>query len=138
MAAPPAYLDECIDHYIVAPLQSRGFDVRHVNDEHTNGYSDEQPLEYATQHGWVFITQNQREFRRRHRDWLLQGRAHAGLILNHQSRSTTRALLRVALTSRLGRLQPPQGRVPCPMGRAASRAGARPPLQPDVFGVGCA
>jgi hypothetical protein len=85
MAAPPAYLDECIDYHLVARLQRRGFDVRHVYDESTKGDGDDQQLEYATRHGWVFVTQNQREFQRRHQLWQQQGRQHGGLVLVPQS-----------------------------------------------------
>src|SRR5262245_60194236 len=96
MAAPPAYLDECIDCHLVALLRARGFTVTHVDDEQTKGYDDEQQLEYATRHRWVFVTQNQREFYRRHHTWQRLGRQHSGLVLVPQGRLPLLAL-RVAL-----------------------------------------
>src|SRR5438094_10350903 len=96
MSTPPAYLDECLDYNLVTLLHRRGFDVRHVDDEHTKGNSDDQQLEYATQHAWVFVTQNQREFQRRHRTWQQQRRQHHGLVLVPQC-SLHLLELRVAL-----------------------------------------
>src|SRR5437870_1092779 len=96
MAAPPAYLDECIHYRLVSLLRARGFTVTHVDDEQTKGYDDDQQLEYATRHQWVFVTQNQGEFYRRHLTWQQLGRQHSGLVLVPQSRLPLLAL-RVAL-----------------------------------------
>jgi hypothetical protein len=97
MAAPPAYLDECIDYNIVALLQRRGFNVRHVYDERTTNYDDEQQLAHATRHGWVFVTHNQREFHRRHNAWLQRGSRHAGILGCPQHSDPVVVELRVAM-----------------------------------------
>jgi hypothetical protein len=97
MAAPPAYLDECINYHLAALLLGRGFDVRHVYDvPQMIGRDDDQQLEHATLNQWVFVSQNQWEFNRRHQAWRQQGRQHAGLILVPQC-DTPILEIRVAL-----------------------------------------
>src|SRR4051812_36734622 len=106
MAAPPAYLDECIDYHLLARLRARGFIVTHVNDEQTKGYTDDQQLEYATNHQWAFVTQNQREFYRLHYAWQQQGRPQTGLVLVPQSRLPVLTLRVALLLDFLGGIPP--------------------------------
>lgn len=75
------YLDEdCQSDAYVHALRARGLDVTTVNEQGTNGSSDESQLAFATSRGWVLATRNVRDFTRLHSAWLRRGRTHAGII----------------------------------------------------------
>ncbi|HLH25955.1 MAG TPA: DUF5615 family PIN-like protein [Chloroflexota bacterium] len=80
MAAPPVYIDDCVDYQLVAYLQARGFSATHVLDQGMRGADDDTQLGFATRQGWALLTTNSREFNRRHAAWRQQGRTHAGLL----------------------------------------------------------
>jgi hypothetical protein len=80
MAAPPIYIDECVDYQLVAYLQARGFTATHVLDQSMRGADDDTQLEFATLQGWALLTTNSREFNRRHATWRQQGKTHGGLL----------------------------------------------------------
>jgi hypothetical protein len=65
MPAPPAYLDECIDHDVLDALRVRGFAVTSAREQHRANisFSDDQQLAFAHAHGWVIVTHNERHFR---------------------------------------------------------------------------
>jgi hypothetical protein len=47
----------------------------------TLGRSDDEHLEYASQHKLTLVTRNPDDFRERHDLWQAQGRGHAGILL---------------------------------------------------------
>ena len=65
MPAPPAYLDECVDHDLVDALRARGYTVTSALEQgRANlGYPDRAQLAFASARGWVLITYNERHFR---------------------------------------------------------------------------
>ena len=62
IAAPPVYLDECVDYHLVAALRARGFVVRSALDHRMMHIDDEAQLTFATANGWMLLS---------HRDQLL-------------------------------------------------------------------
>lgn len=83
----PLYFDEDASARAVAHnLRLRGVDVTIAVDEGRAGLPDPAQLEYAAQQGRVICTCNIRDFVPLHKDYLAQGKAHAGIILLHQQR----------------------------------------------------
>jgi hypothetical protein len=95
------YLDEDVmAGGLIIALRNRGVNALSVQDTHLEGCTDEQQLEYATEHGRVLYSYNIRDYMALHRTFLEQGRSHAGIILAEQSRrysvgEQTRRLLRL-------------------------------------------
>lgn len=81
MPAPPAYLDECVDHALVAALRDRGFAVTAAVDEGLTELSDEDQLAFASAKGWLLLSHNERHFRRLHYDYLARRQPHGGIAL---------------------------------------------------------
>jgi hypothetical protein len=76
------YLDDCLDSDLLnALLTNAGHRVVTPRAAGTLGQSDDDHLEYASQHGLVLITRNPDDFRDRHDLWQAQGRAHSGIWL---------------------------------------------------------
>ena len=67
-------------------LLLRGVDVTITVDEGRAGFPDLEQLVYATQQHRVICTCNIKDFMPLHRDYLAQGKEHAGIILLHQQR----------------------------------------------------
>jgi len=65
-----------------------------------NAQRDDSQLSFAANQGRLLLTANARDFTQLHRDWLCQGRTHAGIMLVPQQRYSTgemvRRLLRAA------------------------------------------
>lgn len=85
MPAPPAFLDECVDHPTTEQLRQRGFDVLTAVEAGRAKEPDESQLAFATSLGRVLLTYNRMDFRRIHLVYLRDGRPHAGIILIPQS-----------------------------------------------------
>ena len=51
-------------------------------------------MNLATAQGRVLVTANARDFASLHREWLMQGRSHAGLLVVPQQRYSTGEILR--------------------------------------------
>src|SRR5215207_3017722 len=83
MAAPPAYLDECVDHDLVVALRTRGFTAHSALEQGRANLSheDELQLAFASSMGWVIVTHNERHFRALADDYRRQGRAHGGIVV---------------------------------------------------------
>src|SRR4051812_23975075 len=96
MAAPPAYLDHCIDQRLAVRLRQRGFMVTTTYAEGNPTLKDEDQLTFAATRGWVLVTHNKVDFQQHHRDWTRQGRQHGGIVAIPQG-PLTRVELRVAM-----------------------------------------
>jgi hypothetical protein len=99
MTAPPAYLDECVDHALVAGLRQRGFIATSALEQRRAnlGVDDADQLTFAAQHDLVLISFNERHFRALSTAYERDGRAHGGIIIVPASPSFQRLLIRVAL-----------------------------------------
>jgi hypothetical protein len=97
MAAPPAYLDECIDRLVADDLRRRGFDVLTALEAGRSHYSDPAQLQYATSVGHVLVTFNRMDFRRIHLASVQTGRPHGGIIILPQTRNIPRRQILAAL-----------------------------------------
>src|SRR5687768_5880262 len=97
MAAPPAYLDECIDRPIADGLRARGFDVLTALEAGQGEKLDEEQLLFALSRGRVLITYDRFDFRRLHAAYVSTGRQHGGIITIPQTPPSGRRQLRAAL-----------------------------------------
>jgi len=96
MAAPPAYLDHCLDQRIAVRLRQRGFTVTTTYAEGNATLRDEDQLVFAATRGSVLVTHNKVDYQRHHRHWASQGRQHGGIIAIPQG-SLARVELRIAM-----------------------------------------
>ncbi len=77
------YIDEdSQSRALVLSLQERGVDVETVLTMNRRGFTDEEQLIWATQQGRSLYSANVGDFYSLHTQFLSEGRAHAGLILN--------------------------------------------------------
>jgi predicted nuclease of predicted toxin-antitoxin system len=76
MTRPAAYLDECMNWYLVAPLRQRGFSITTARDAGMLQANDTEQLAYATRIDAILITYDSLDYRRLHRS----GIAHGGII----------------------------------------------------------
>ncbi len=97
MAAPPVYLDECVDRLVEEALRERGFDVLTALEVGRGEDSDEAQLAFATSLGRVLLSYNRADFRRLHATYLRTGCEHGGIILIPQAPPIGRRQLRAAL-----------------------------------------
>jgi len=99
MAAPPAYLDECVDHNLVAALRGRGFQITSALEQGRANVGDADPaqLDFATSRGWVLISHNEIDFRRLSNHFRQQHIAHAGIIILPDRASLGRMTIRAAM-----------------------------------------
>lgn len=83
MPAPPAYLDESVDHDLVDALRARGFTVTSALEQgRANlGYPDEAQLAFANARGWVLITYNERHFRALADAYRRERWSHDGIVV---------------------------------------------------------
>ncbi|PZO40704.1 MAG: hypothetical protein DCF17_11670 [Shackletoniella antarctica] len=82
------YIDEdAMDLALVEALRARDVDVVTVNEASTCGYLDEQQLLWATAHNRVLYSHNVKDFYQLHAQFLVAGKAHAGIALLHQDHS---------------------------------------------------
>jgi hypothetical protein len=79
------YLDEdTIKSALVKALQNAELDVITVADADMLGASDKEQLIWSTEHKRVIYSFNIGDFCRLHRDYMAQGKTHAGIILAPQ------------------------------------------------------
>jgi hypothetical protein len=78
-------------------LRSRGIEVTTVLEEGKAGYSDQVQLEYASQIRRVLYSFNVRDFCRLHKQYLSEGRSHAGIVVVYRQRYSTGEQLRLLL-----------------------------------------
>lgn len=72
--------DEHIPYGIVTALRLRGEEITHVEELGRKGLSDAEHLEYAATNSFAFFTYDVPDFTVLHKQYLQQGKHHAGLI----------------------------------------------------------
>ncbi len=95
------YLDEdTINAALVKALRNANLNVVTVADAGRLGYPDEEQLIWATEQGRVIYSFNIGDFCRLHRDFIVQERNHAGIVLASQQQYSIgqqlRGLLKLA------------------------------------------
>lgn len=81
------YVDEdAMARAVVNGLRARGVDVKTVLDEGMSEEDDDAQLEYATQLGRVLYTFNVGHFCQLHKEYIAQGKGHAGIIVVYRQR----------------------------------------------------
>ena len=76
------YVDEDAgENAVVQGLRARGFDVLTTIEAHQCGATDKDQLAFAVQKGRTIYTFNVGDFARLHREYLLQGINHTGIIV---------------------------------------------------------
>jgi hypothetical protein len=79
------YLDEdSMNRALLTALRQRGIDVTTVSEVNREGFSDEEQLLWAGQNDRVICTYNVRDFSKLHKQFLAEGRVHAGILLMQQ------------------------------------------------------
>ena len=71
---------------LVRGLRARGIDLTTVLDEGMSEQNDLSQLEYATRQGRVLYTFNVGHFCHLHKEYMAQGKHHAGIIVAHRQR----------------------------------------------------
>ena len=83
------YVDEdAMTRILVKALRARGTDVTTVFEEGMTGLNDTEQLEYAYQLGRVLYSFNLSHFYQLHREYLKNGKNHAGIIVVYRQRYT--------------------------------------------------
>jgi predicted nuclease of predicted toxin-antitoxin system len=95
------YADEdAMAHRLAHELRMRGLDITTALDEGMIDRPDVALLQYASRQGRVLYSYNTADYYRLHREFLAQGKQHAGIILAQQQRYSIgeqlRRLLRIA------------------------------------------
>jgi hypothetical protein len=79
------YIDEdAMDRRFLESLRGRGVDLTTVLETDTTGFMDEDQLILATTLNRVFYTFNVGDFCQLHRQFLAEGRDHAGIVVSMQ------------------------------------------------------
>ncbi len=79
------YLDEdSMNRALLMALRQREIDVTTVSEVKREGFSDEEQLLWAGQNNRVICTYNIRDFSKIHKQFLAEGKVHAGILLMHQ------------------------------------------------------
>ena len=68
-------------HSLLKALKAHNVDVTTVLEQSREGMSDEEQLNWAATQGRVICTGNVADFVQLHRQWLEQGRPHAGILI---------------------------------------------------------
>jgi Domain of unknown function (DUF5615) len=98
------YIDEdAMDSDLTAALRARGVAVITALDAGLVGKPDEEHLAFATADRCALYTFNVSDFYRLHKQWIVAGREHAGMILAPQQRFSVgeqlRRILRIRATT---------------------------------------
>jgi hypothetical protein len=92
------YLDEdTIARALVAGLRARGADVQTVVEAGLRGKGDNVHLEWAAANNRTVYTFNVSDFCRLHRDYLENGKEHAGIIVVPRQRYKVKQQIRLLL-----------------------------------------
>ncbi len=102
------YLDEdTIQNALIKALRNADLDIITTADVGMLGYSDEEQLIWSTEHKRVIYSFNIGDFCRLHRDYMVQGKTHGGIIVARQQQYSIRqqltGLLRICCCSTCGR-----------------------------------
>jgi predicted nuclease of predicted toxin-antitoxin system len=93
------YTDEHVMPELSKVLRQYGFTALSAQEAETAGWSDDEQLAYATEHGMALLTYDIDDFTTLARNWHEAGRAHAGIILSQPfTKNEFGALLRQVLT----------------------------------------
>ena len=92
------YIDEdAMSRALLRALRARGIEVTTVLDEGRVGDSDRAQLEYAWQTNRVLYSFNVNDFCRLHKEYLTEGKPHAGIIVVYRQRYSVGEQLRLLL-----------------------------------------
>ena len=75
------YLDEDVSVLVASLVLARGFKAVTTRDAGQLGQSDSAQLDYAANHGMLFLTHNRADFETLHRQYLAADKAHWGIII---------------------------------------------------------
>lgn len=78
---PTLYLNENIPIRLIELLHSVNIEAIHTKTVNNNQASDEFQLLYATKHNYVLVSHNRRHFRRLHKQWMIEGKSHSGILV---------------------------------------------------------
>ncbi|MBI4653565.1 MAG: DUF5615 family PIN-like protein [Nitrospirae bacterium] len=78
------YLDEDVDVSLAQALNQKGFDVLTTQEAGKKRLSDVEQLEFAVKGKRVILTHNKRDFTLLHKNYMLDGKEHYGIILSDQ------------------------------------------------------
>jgi len=89
------YLDEDVFKDVVPALRARGFDAISVHELGHYGWPDAEHLARAAAEGRAIFTFNAADYIALHREYLDEGKSHAGIIVSkqHSIRETLHRLL---------------------------------------------
>jgi hypothetical protein len=89
------YLDEDVDVLVAELLRARGFSVLTTREAGRLGSTDAEQLAHAAAEQRTAVTHNRAHFEALGREYLAQGRSHAGIILasRHPAYEVSRRLL---------------------------------------------
>lgn len=76
------YLDHNFHERIGLALRREGFDVVIAKEVGHAAFSDEQHLEWATDHGRTVLTYDRKDFLILNREWTVRSRTHGGIIIS--------------------------------------------------------
>jgi hypothetical protein len=92
------YIDEdAMSRALLRGLRARGIEATTVLDEGKVGDSDQAQLEYAWQTKRVLYSFNVRDFCRLHKEYLADGKSHAGIVVVYRQRYSVGEQLRLLL-----------------------------------------
>lgn len=78
------YLDEDVDISLAHALKQKGIDVLTTAESGNKRLSDSEQLEFAVNNRRAIFTHNKRDFLLLHKNYLLEGKEHYGVILSDQ------------------------------------------------------
>lgn len=78
------FTDEDIYSAVARALRRLGYDALSTPESGRRGQADQSQLEWAAQHDRAIVTFNAGHFAKMHRNWIDQGRHHAGIIVSKQ------------------------------------------------------
>ncbi len=74
------YLDEDVDISLAHALKQKGIDVLMTQESGNKRLSDSEQLEFAVNNRRAIFTHNKRDFLLLHKNYLLEGKEHYGVI----------------------------------------------------------
>lgn len=79
------YIDEDTQrHALTRSVRARGYDVVTTLEAGRLSMTDSEQLAFSAAEGRTILTFNSRDFVQLHRDYLVSGRPHAGIIVSNQ------------------------------------------------------
>jgi predicted nuclease of predicted toxin-antitoxin system len=87
------YLDDDLDSSaLIGLLGQAGHQVVSPRAVGTRGISDEEHLQYASEHGLTLLTANARDFIGLHEEWSSDQRAHNGILIVYRENNPLRVM----------------------------------------------